>query len=98
MDPVASWLGSGILGELLNLLQCRFSFFYLFVVVVDLRCCAAFLVKAASWGTFHCGAQAPHRGGFSCCRAQVIGAWASVVAACGISCPTACVIFLDQKV
>ena len=43
MDPVASWLGSGILGKLLNLLQCRFSFIYLFVVVVDLRCCAAFL-------------------------------------------------------
>ena len=26
------------------------------------------------------------------------GARASVVAACGLSCPTACVIFLDQKV
>ena len=32
-----------------------------------------------------CGAQASHCGGFSCCRAQALDAWASVVAACGLS-------------
>ena len=53
-----------------------------------------------------CGAWASHCGGFSCCRAQPLGAWASVVAARGLSssvvvahelsCSLACGIFLDQ--
>ena len=41
-------------------------------------------------------AQAPLRSGFSCCRTQALGVWASAVAACGLSCLTACIIFPDQ--
>ena len=74
MDPVASWLGSGILGKLLTLLQCRISFIYLSVAVVDLRCCADFLLLRRAGATFYCGAQAPRCGGFSCCGAQALGA------------------------
>ena len=32
-----------------------------------------------------CGARASHCGGFSCCRARALGAWASVVVALGLS-------------
>ena len=32
-----------------------------------------------------CGVQASHCGGFSCCGAQALGAWASVVVAHGLS-------------
>ena len=32
-----------------------------------------------------CYVQASHGGGFSCCEAQALGAWASVVAAHGLS-------------
>ena len=39
---------------------------------------------------------ASHRGGFSCCRAQVLGRTASIIAACGLRCPAACGIFPDQ--
>ena len=35
--------------------------------------------------TLHCGAQASHCNGFSCCRAQALGTWASVVVARGFS-------------
>ena len=77
---------------------CWFSFLYLFVVVVGLRCCAALLSLQQAGATLYCGAQAPRCGGFSFCRAQALGARASVVTACGLSRPTACVIFLDQEV
>ena len=36
-------------------------------------------------GTIRCGAWASHCGGFSCCRAQALGTWASVVVARGLS-------------
>ena len=35
--------------------------------------------------TLRCGAQASHRGGFSCCGARALGVWASVVVVCGLS-------------
>ena len=35
--------------------------------------------------TLCCGAQASHCGGFSCCRAGALSAWASVVVAHGLS-------------
>ena len=35
--------------------------------------------------TLRCSARASHCGGFSCCGAWALGAWASVVAACGLS-------------
>ena len=40
---------------------------------------------AASRATLHCSARASHCGGLSCCRAQALGAWASVVVAHGLS-------------
>ena len=69
---------------------------------------------AESRGTLHCGAQASHCGGFSCCGAQapgLVGPAAGthrprdsqalecglVVVAHGLSCSTACGIFLDQE-
>ena len=35
--------------------------------------------------TLPCGAWAPHCGSFSCCGAQALGVWASVVVARGLS-------------
>ena len=56
----------------------------IFLAALSLRCCVRALV-AASGVTLRCGAQASHCGGFSCCRAQALGAQASVVAARGLS-------------
>ena len=39
----------------------------------------------AKGGYSHCGARASHCGGFSCCRAWALGAWASVIVARGLS-------------
>ena len=39
----------------------------------------------ASGATLRCSVQASHGGGFSCCGAQALGTWASVVVACGLS-------------
>ena len=43
----------------------------------------------SSWpwagATLSCGVQASHCRGFSCCRAQALGVWVSVVVACGLS-------------
>ena len=47
------------------------------MAALDLRCCARVFSS--------CGAQASHCGGFSCCGAWALGAWASVVVACGLS-------------
>ena len=46
---------------------------------------AGFLQLWRAGATLHCGARASHFGGFSCCRARALGAWASVVVACGLS-------------
>ena len=51
-----------------------------------LQCCALAVLSL--------GARVPHCGGFSC--AQALGARASVVAACGLSCSLACGVFPDQ--
>ena len=42
-----------------------------------------------------CGVRASHFDGFSCCRAQALGTWASVVVH-GLSYSIACEIFTDQ--
>ena len=52
-------------------------FFFFFFAVLGLRCCAQ--------ASLRCGVWASHCGGFSCCRARALGAWASVVVACGLS-------------
>ena len=40
---------------------------------------------AASRATLRCGVHASHCVGFSCCRAQALGVWASAVVARGLS-------------
>ena len=47
-------------------------------------------------GGYSCSVWASYCGGFSCCRAQVLGTWALIVVAPGLSCSTACGIFPDQ--
>ena len=60
------------------------SFFFL--AVLGLRCCAqAFLSLWLAGATLCCGTQPSHCGGFSCCGARALGAWASVVVAHGLS-------------
>ena len=58
----------------------------LFLAVLGLRCCArSFLWLRRAAATLRCGAWASHCDGFSCCRAQALGAWAPVVVAHGLS-------------
>ena len=65
---------------------------FFFFGELGLHCCSC----CDKWGLISsCGTQASHCGGFSCCRA-LAGCAASVVGAHGLSCPTACGIFLDQ--
>ena len=59
-----------------------FNLFWLHWVFVAL--CSLSLV-AVSGGTLHCGVRASHCSDFSCCGVQALGAWASVVAAWGLS-------------
>ena len=93
------------------------KFIYLFLAALGLCCCArAFLQLWRAGATLHCragatlrcGVQASHCSGFSCCRAQSLGARAPVVVAHGLqsaasvivahelSCSAACGTFLDQ--
>ena len=58
-----------------------FFFFWLGWVFIALR---RLSLVVAIRATLHCGAQASHCSGFSCCRAQSLGRWASVVAAHGL--------------
>ena len=55
-----------------------------------------FLQSQQAGAALCCGAWASYCGGFSCCGAQALGAWASVVVAHGLSCSAACGIFPDQ--
>ena len=55
------------------------------LAALGLHCCAGFLWLWLAGATLRCGVQASHCGGFSCCRAQALGVWASVAVACGIS-------------
>ena len=54
-------------------------FIYLFLAVLGLCCCAQAFSSCGT--TLHCGARASHCGDFSCCGAQALGVWASVVVA-----------------
>ena len=81
---------------------------YLVLVVPVFIAARGFSLVAESGATLHCGAWASHGSGFSCCGAQTLDAWASVVAACwittcsswslecGLSCSATCGIFPDQ--
>ena len=57
---------------------------------------AGFLQLRWARATLRCCVQASHCGGFSCCGAWALGAWASVVVVHGLSCSTAWGIFPDQ--
>ena len=61
-----------------------FKFIYLWLHWVSIALCRFSLV-AASGNDSSYGARASHRGGFSCCGAQALGAQASVVVARGVS-------------
>ena len=71
---------------------------YYFLAALGLGFC----VRAFSgwgWGgaaPLRCGAQASHCCGCFCCRAWTLGTGPSVFVAHGLSCSTACEIFLDQ--
>ena len=86
-----------------------FNFIYLFLAVLGLCCYSGFFSSCGEWGLLSgCGARASHCAGFSCCRAQALGTWTSVVVAHGLkstgsivvvhglSCSMACGIFPDQ--
>ena len=49
--------------------------------MLSLGCCMDFSLVVVSRGCSSCGVQASHCGGFSCCRAQALGAWLS---SCGL--------------
>ena len=63
---------------LLKFLKILFVYFWLHYVLID---CTGFLWLWGSEATVGCRAPASHCSGFSCCGAQVLGAWASVVVA-----------------
>ena len=57
-----------------------------FLVVLSLHCCVqAFSIVMGGVTTLGCGAGASHCGGFSRCRAQALGSWASAVGTLGLS-------------
>ena len=61
------------------------KFIYLFIVCVgSLLLRAGFLQLRRAGATLHCSARSSHWGGFSCCGARALGAWASVVVAHGL--------------
>ena len=70
---------------------CVYVYKYSFLAALGLRCCTrAFLWLWWAGATLRCCGWASHCGGFSCCRAQAVGARASVVVAHGLSCSAAC--------
>ena len=60
---------------------------YLFMAALGLCCFAQAFSSHSEWELLsNCGAQASHCGGWSSCRAQVLG----------LNCPKECGILLDQ--
>ena len=60
----------------------NFIYFWLWWVFIAVR---GLSLVVASRGYLRCSAWASHYGGFSCCGAWALGAWASVVVAHGLS-------------
>ena len=71
--------------QLLLVLFFFLIYLFMFGCVGSLLLCAGFLKLSRVGATLRCGAWASHCGGFSCCRAGALGAWASVVVACGLN-------------
>ena len=73
------------------------SFFFFFFAALCLHCCTWAFSSCSKLGPLSgCCAGPSHCCDFSCCRVQAPDWLASVIAACGLSCSAACVIFLDQ--
>ena len=64
-----------------------FFFFIIYLFVVASLLHEGFLELREAGATLRCCVKTSHCGGFPCCRAQAVGAWASVVAAHGLTCP-----------
>ena len=63
-----------------------YLFSYLFLAALGLRCYVQAFSSCGEWGTtLHCSAPASCCGDFSCCGAQALSVWASVVVARGLS-------------
>ena len=75
----------------------KIQFVCLFLVVLGLDCCAQAFYSCGKWGLLSSCRVQTSCSGFSCCGAQAVCTWASVAVACRLSCPVACVIFLDQE-
>ena len=97
--------GYGVGSESQCLRESSFTIFVYFVFdrTGSLLLRAGFLWLQRAGATLHCCALTSHFGGVSCCGAQVLGTWASVIAVRGLrSCGTlaqcfaACRIFLEQ--
>ena len=70
-----------------SLFSRTFFFFNKFILFIYFWLCGVFVAArglSLVWragAALRCGAWASHCGGFSCCGARALGAWASVVAA-----------------
>ena len=94
--------------KLLTFLIKKNYFIYLFLTALGFRCCTQAFLVAASRGYSLLRCAGLSLSGFSCCGAQALGVWASVVVALGLSsagsvvvahrlsCSAACGIFSDQ--
>ena len=75
-------------------------FSYLLLALLGLRCCVEAFSSCSELGLLsHCGVRASHYGRFSCCRALALEHWlwsTGSVVVHGLSCFSACRIFLDQ--
>ena len=59
--------------------------YFIFGCVGSSLLCMGFLQLRRAGATLCFGVRVSHCGGFSCCGAQALGAWASVFVACGLS-------------
>ena len=78
--------------SLLLLLPSVLNRYFIFIFIYLIFSCvgssllhAGFLQLQQAGATLRCGSQASHCSGFSCCRAQALGMWASVVVPHGLS-------------
>ena len=71
-------------------------FCYLFILKREVFFLFLFLLFFPAVLGLCCSTWTSHCCGFSFCRAQPLGTWASVVVLCGLNCPKTCRIFPDQ--
>ena len=79
--PDIVWVRMHFVLELLLFFFFNFIYLFIFGCVGSLLLYMGFLQLWREGATLHCSAQVSHCGGFSCCRAQALGARASVVVA-----------------